>query len=39
MKKDIGRFDQGKMRFGTAHNDIYPVIGDMIRWKLHLPPR
>jgi len=39
MKKDIGRFDNGRMRFGTAHNDIYPVVGDMIRWMLRLPPR
>lgn len=39
MTKDLGRFDKGKMRFGTAHNDIFPVIGDMIRWKLGLPAR
>ena len=27
------------MRFGAKHNDIYPIIGDMIRWKLKLPNR
>lgn len=27
------------MRFGAKQNDIYPVIGDMIRWKLNLPNR
>ena len=27
------------MRFGAKHNDIYPIIADMIRWKLALPSR
>jgi hypothetical protein len=27
------------MRFGAKHNDIYPIIGDMIRWKLDFPSR
>jgi DNA-sulfur modification-associated len=27
------------VRFGTAHNDIYPRIGDLIRWKLGLKNR
>jgi hypothetical protein len=27
------------MRFGAKHNDIFPIIGDMIRWKLNLPKR
>jgi hypothetical protein len=27
------------MRFGAKHNDIYPIIGDMIRWRLELPNR
>lgn len=37
----IGHFDvQNKwFKFGTRHNDIYPVIGDMIRWMLKLPSR
>jgi len=36
-----GEFDQlnGWVRFGTAHNDIYPRIGDLIRWKLRLKNR
>jgi hypothetical protein len=40
QNRDIGSFDgQGKMRFGAKHNDIYPIIGDMIRWRLKLPNR
>jgi hypothetical protein len=27
------------MRFGNKHNDIYPILADMIRWKLDLPNR
>jgi hypothetical protein len=36
-----GEFDKlnGWVRFGTAHNDIYPRIGDLIRWKLSLKNR
>lgn len=39
--RDIGRFDPTDqvMRFGAKHNDIYPLIGDMIRWRLKLPSR
>jgi hypothetical protein len=38
--RDIGAVDgSGLMRFGAKHNDIYPIIGDMIRWRLGLPPR
>ncbi|OAB74211.1 hypothetical protein PNBC_12770 [Paenibacillus crassostreae] len=39
--RDVGNFDSetGWMRFGAKHNDIYPIIGDMIRWKLRLPNR
>jgi hypothetical protein len=39
--RDLGSFDRqgGTMRFGAKHNDIYPVIGDMIRWRLNLPSR
>jgi hypothetical protein len=39
--RDIGRFDAGSgwMRFGAKHNDIYPIIGDMIRWQLGIPSR
>ncbi|QQS98459.1 hypothetical protein I6J18_00085 (plasmid) [Peribacillus psychrosaccharolyticus] len=39
--RDIGKYDieTGWMRFGSKHNDIFPIIGDMIRWKLNLPNR
>lgn len=37
--RDIGSFQNGVMRFGAKHNDIYPILGDMIRWKLGLPSR
>jgi hypothetical protein len=38
--RDIGKRDaKGRMRFGSKHNDIYPILGDMIRWRLKLPNR
>lgn len=37
--RDLGSFQGGLMRFGSKHNDIYPVLADMIRWKLDLPSR
>jgi hypothetical protein len=39
--RDIGAFNETDhvMRFGSKHNDIYPILGDMIRWKLGLPSR
>lgn len=38
--RDVGGTDdEGRMRFGAKHNDIYPILGDMIRWKLDLPSR
>lgn len=37
--RDVGSFQGGRMRFGAKHNDIYPLIGDMVRWKLGLPSR
>ena len=38
--RDIGSRDEaGRMRFGAKHNDIYPILGDMIRWRLDLPLR
>jgi len=39
--RDIGRYDSVEkvMRFGAKHNDIHPILGDMIRWKLGLPNR
>ncbi len=39
--RDIGGFDAmtGKMRFGSKHNDIFPILGDMVRFQLGLPTR
>ncbi|WP_287246886.1 DNA sulfur modification protein DndB [Mesorhizobium sp.] len=38
--RDLGGTDEaGRMRFGAKHNDIYPILGDIIRWKLGLPNR
>lgn len=37
--RDIGSYQGDFMRFGAKHNDIYPILGDMIRWKLQLPSR
>lgn len=39
--RDIGGYDKSNyvMRFGAKHNDIYPILGDMIRWCLKLPIR
>jgi len=37
--RDIGAFQAGVMRFGAKHNDIFPLLGDMLRWKLGLPSR
>lgn len=39
VNRDIGSHQGGFMRFGAKHNDIYPILGDMIRWKLKLPNR
>lgn len=37
--RDIGSYQGGVMRFGAKHNDIYPILADMIRWTLKLPSR
>lgn len=37
--RDLGGFNAGLMRFGAKHNDIFPIIGDMIRYQLRLPSR
>ncbi|MBW5440819.1 hypothetical protein FXB41_40620 [Bradyrhizobium canariense] len=37
--RDLGSYQGGYMRFGAKHNDIYPILGDMIRWKLGFPSR
>ncbi len=38
---DAGIYDQQNnwVRFGNKHNDIYPRLGDVIRWKLGLKVR
>ena len=37
--RDIGLFQGEFMRFGAKHNDIYPVLADMLRWSTGLPSR
>ena len=37
--RDIGAMQGGYFRFGAKHNDIFPILADMIRWKLELPSR
>lgn len=37
--RDIGALQGGFFRFGAKHNDIFPILADMIRWKLGLPSR
>ena len=38
--RDLGAADEsGRMRFGAKHNDIFPILGDIIRWRLGLPKR
>jgi hypothetical protein len=37
--RDVGSIQGGHMRFGAKHNDIYPLLADMIRWQLDLPSR
>lgn len=39
VNRDIGKFQGGCMRFGAKHNDIYPIVGDMLRWSLALTSR
>lgn len=39
--RDVGMYNEKEhvMRFSIRHNDVFPILGDMIRWKLGLPPR
>jgi hypothetical protein len=37
--RDIGAYQGGLFRFGAKHNDIYPILADMIRWATKLPNR
>ena len=38
---DYGLYDKenGVVRFGSMHSDIFPKISDMLRWTLGFPPR
>ncbi|MBS7839164.1 hypothetical protein J7607_09840 [Wohlfahrtiimonas chitiniclastica] len=37
--RDIGSMNGNFMRFGSKHNDIYPILADMIRYQMQLPSR
>lgn len=37
--RDIGAFQNGQMRFGAKHNDIFPILADIVRWSTGLPSR
>lgn len=37
--RDIGAYQGDLFRFGAKHNDIYPILADMIRWATKLPNR
>lgn len=37
--RDIGSLQGNYMRFGAKHNDIFPILGDMIRFQAKLPSR
>jgi len=39
VNRDIGSLQGGFMRFGAKHNDIFPILADMIRWATGLPSR
>lgn len=39
VNRDIGSMQGSFIRFGAKHNDIYPLIADMIRWSTGLPSR
>jgi hypothetical protein len=38
-KTSAGLYDGTHVRFGSVHNDIFPRLGDLIRWKLKLNNR
>ena len=37
--RDIGSKQGEFIRFGAKHNDIYPILADMVRWAVKLPSR
>lgn len=39
MERDIGVLQNGRFTFSVKHNDVYPVLADMIRFRLRLPSR
>lgn len=39
VNRDLGSIQGGFMRFGAKHNDIFPILADMIRWATGLPSR
>lgn len=39
VNRDVGSLQGEFMRFGAKHNDIFPVLADMIRWSTGLPSR
>jgi hypothetical protein len=39
VNRDIGSLQGNFMRFGAKHNDIFPILADMIRWATGLPSR
>jgi len=39
VNRDVGSMQGEFMRFGAKHNDIYPILADMIRWATGLPSR
>jgi len=39
VNRDIGSMQGSFMRFGAKHNDIFPILADMLRWRTGLPNR
>lgn len=39
LARDLGTYQGGVIRYSPKHNDVIPVLGDLIRWKLGLPNR
>lgn len=39
--RDLGAYDEKTQtfRFATTHNDVYPLIGDILKWHCKLPSR
>ncbi len=39
VNRDVGSIQGSYFRFGSKHNDIYPILADMLRWASGLPSR